>query len=268
MPPEPTAAALAAVLASPRAVAAHDRAGWVALFTAEAVVNDPVGSRPHLGTAVIARFYDTFIAPNTIEFRVDHDIACPTTVFRDLTIETTMSTGAMVAVPMHLKYDVVQRDGAWRIAELAAHWELGPMIWQLLRTGAPGLLAATRLGPQLLRHQGLDGALAFLRALISVGRTGKRRTARMFAAAATTDIATLRILLGDHATLELPAGHRVTLEEFTNRTRNMRWDKLIAAGRSVTATVWIGTERGIAVIDFAAGTARVTTVRVYLDHAS
>jgi hypothetical protein len=40
---------IAAVERSPQAAAAHDRAGWVGLFTADARVEDPVGSRPHLG---------------------------------------------------------------------------------------------------------------------------------------------------------------------------------------------------------------------------
>ncbi|MBL7660525.1 transporter, partial [Escherichia coli] len=37
---------LAAVERSPQAAAAHDRAGWVGLFTGDARVEDPVGSQP------------------------------------------------------------------------------------------------------------------------------------------------------------------------------------------------------------------------------
>ena len=70
--PAPTVAELlAAVGRSPAAVAVHDRAAWVGLFSDGARVNDPVGSRPHVGRAAIEKFYDTFIAPNTITFHVN-----------------------------------------------------------------------------------------------------------------------------------------------------------------------------------------------------
>lgn len=39
---------LAAVERSPHAAAAHDRAGWVGLFTGDGRVEDPVGSRWNL----------------------------------------------------------------------------------------------------------------------------------------------------------------------------------------------------------------------------
>lgn len=59
---------LAAVERSPQAAAAHDRAGWVGLFTGDARVEDPVGSQPQVGHEAIGRFYDTFIGPRDITF--------------------------------------------------------------------------------------------------------------------------------------------------------------------------------------------------------
>ncbi|MEV0297737.1 ketosteroid isomerase family protein [Nocardia sp. NPDC050710] len=266
MPLDPTAEdLLAAVQASPRAVAAHDRTAWVDLFGTDAAVNDPVGSRPHIGRAAIERFYDTFIGPNTIAFDVRRDIVARQTVLRDLFIATTMSTGATVRVPMHLRYDLAEVDGEWKIARLAAHWELAPMIVQLLRTGLPGLGAALKLGPQLVVNQGVSGAIGMMRALISVGRAGKSATTELFTAAAATDIGRVRGLLGDRVALELPAGTPVSVEEFTNRARNMRWDKLIAAGRTVTATVELGNAHGIAIVGFAPNAARITGIEVFLD---
>jgi Nuclear transport factor 2 (NTF2) domain len=61
-------ALLAAVERSPEAAAAHDRAGWVGLFTVDGRIEDPVGSRSHVGQAQIGRFYDTFIGPRDIAF--------------------------------------------------------------------------------------------------------------------------------------------------------------------------------------------------------
>lgn len=265
MPLDPSIAALlTTVEASPRAVAAHDKPAWVALFTEDAEINDPVGSRPHIGRAAIERFYDTFIGPNTITFRVDRDLVHPPTALRDLTIETTMSTGATVFVPMHLRYRLVERDGVWKIAHLAAHWELAGMIWQLLRTGWPGIAAALKLGPQLIVNQGFGGMLGLMRALGAVGRGGKRATTQVFAAAAGTDLPRVRELLGTRADIELPVGTPVSAEEFTNRARNMQWSKVIAAGRTVTASVRLGDAAGVAVVEFATNSNRIATLRFHL----
>lgn len=38
---------------------ADDREGWLALFTDDAVLEDPVGSTPHEGREAIAAFWDT-----------------------------------------------------------------------------------------------------------------------------------------------------------------------------------------------------------------
>ncbi|WP_330228959.1 ketosteroid isomerase family protein [Nocardia sp. NBC_00508] len=265
MPLDPTPAALrTAVEASPRAVAAHDKAAWVDLFTDDAQVNDPVGARPQIGRAAIERFYDTFIGPNTIAFRVDRDLVHPPTVLRDLTIVTTMPTGATVFVPMHLRYRLVEQDGVWKITYLAAHWELAAMIWQLLRTGLPGIAAALKLGPQVIVNQGFGGMLGLMRALGGVGRGGKRATTKVFAAAASTDLPRVRELLGNRADIELPVGTPVSTEEFTNRARNMRWKKVIAAGRTVTASVRLGDASGVAVVEFATNSNHIATIQFHL----
>jgi len=264
MPTEPTAAdLLEAVQASPRAVAAHDKTTWVGLFAPDAAVNDPVGSTPHIGAEAIGRFYDTFIAPNTIAFHVDRDLVAGRTVVRDLSIATTMSTGATVLVPMHLRYDLADDD--LRITRLAAHWELAPMVLQLLRTGLPGLGAATVLGPRLVRNQGMGGALGMTKALTGVGRAGKSVVSRLFAAAADTDLAAVRELLSDRAEVALPAGNPVSVEEFTNRARNIRWNKTLAAGRWVTTSIEIGSAHGVAMIEFAPSSLHIVRLEVFLD---
>ncbi|WP_040797859.1 nuclear transport factor 2 family protein [Nocardia higoensis] len=266
MPPEPTAADLpAAVQASPRAVAAHDKDAWVGLFAPDAAVNDPVGSTPHIGPAAIGRFYDTFIAPNTIAFHVDRDLIAGHTVVRDLSIETTMSTGATVLVPMHLRYDLADAPGGLRITRLAAHWELAPMVLRLLRTGLPGLGAAAVLGPRLIRNQGIGGALGMTKALTGVGRAGKSVVSRLFAAAADTDLPAVRELLSDRAEIAVPAGRRVSVEEFTNRARNLRWEKMLAAGRWITTSIEIGAAHGVAMIEFAPKSLHITRLEIFLD---
>ncbi|MFD3744890.1 nuclear transport factor 2 family protein [Nocardia sp. NPDC058633] len=256
---------LAAVLASPRAVAAHDKAAWVGLFAENAAVHDPYGSREHLGPDAIGRFYNVFIAPNAIVFRVDRDLVAGHTVVRDLHIETTMSTGATVTVPMHLRYDLVGTDGGWRIVRLAAHWELATMIARLLRTGPSGLLAGAKLGPQLVAELGVGGAMGMMRALRGVGGSGKRIVRRLFTAAASGDSAGVRALLDERTVLELPAGHPISVAEFADRTRKMQWDKMIAAGRTVSVSVRVGASQGVAFVDFAPDSTRIARVTVFLD---
>ena len=52
---------LALVERSPKAVAAHDKAGWLAIFAEYNIVEDPVGSRPH-----ISGIYDKYYSYNII----------------------------------------------------------------------------------------------------------------------------------------------------------------------------------------------------------
>lgn len=97
---------LAAVERSPQAAAEHDRAAWVALFTPDGRIEDPVGSRPHLGRTQIGRFYDTFIAPRDIRFHRDLDIVFGTTVLRDLELEVAMGPAVTMYIPAFLRYDL------------------------------------------------------------------------------------------------------------------------------------------------------------------
>eukprot|EP01133_Synstelium_polycarpum_P026847 gene26847-32313_t len=107
---------MAVVEGSPKAVGAHDRSTWVALFAGDGQVNDPVGSRPHNGQAAIESFYDT--------------------------LATEMSTGVVLDVPMHLRYDLVGEPDSLRIGTLYAHWELATMLSQLATAGVAGVKAA------------------------------------------------------------------------------------------------------------------------------
>ncbi|GAB2564249.1 nuclear transport factor 2 family protein [Nocardia heshunensis] len=264
MPANPTAAELlATVEASPKAVGAHDKAAWVGLFADDGSVEDPVGSRPHVGRAAIERFYDTFIAPNGIAFDVTNDVVCGMTVFRDLTIATTMSTGVTLHVPMHLRYDLADVDGSLRIRVLRAHWELAGMIGQLLGSGMQGLLAGAKLGPQLLGNQGVGGAIGFMSGLRGVGKPGKAAAGRLLDALGHGDAVAARAALAPVPRLEWGTDGVMSLEDFTTRVKGLRWSKAIAAGRTVTATVETRQGRGIAELDFTAGL-RIESARIFV----
>ena len=125
---------LAAVERSPQAAAAHDRAGWVGVFTADGRIEDPVGSRPHVGHAQIGRFYDTFIGPRDIKFHRDLDIVFGAVVLRDLELEVAMGPSVTMFIPAFVRYDLREANGEWQIAQLRAYWELPAMMLQFLRT--------------------------------------------------------------------------------------------------------------------------------------
>src|SRR4051812_23601963 len=102
---------VAFVAQSPRLCAAHDKDGWCSLFATDGQINDPIGSQPHDGRAAIENFYDTLIAPNLLSFDVEKDTVCGMTVVRDLHINTVMSTGVRIAVPMHIRYVLKDEAG-------------------------------------------------------------------------------------------------------------------------------------------------------------
>jgi ketosteroid isomerase-like protein len=114
---------------SQAAVRAKDRAAWLSLFAADAVVQDPIGPSPfdeagtgHRGTAAIAAFYDSVIAPNeSITFEIESSYLCGDEVADAGVIRTVLPGGRHVAV-VHGVY-TYRVNGAGQIAALRAYWE-------------------------------------------------------------------------------------------------------------------------------------------------
>lgn len=211
---------LDAVERSPRAAAAHDRAAWVGLFTDDGRVEDPVGSRPHVGHTQISRFYDTFIGPRDVTFHVDADIVVGTTVVRDVTLEVVMAPGVCLMVPAFIRYDLRLTESGWRITSLRAYWELGAMLTQFLRSGPRSVPVSMRLCTALLRNQRPSGTVAFLAALGGPGARAKRL-------------------------VEAALANGRLREDL----RNCRWHKVIAAGTTVAAAVVTTAGPGVVVVD-------------------
>ncbi|MGB6453014.1 MAG: nuclear transport factor 2 family protein [Streptosporangiaceae bacterium] len=114
---------------SQAAVKAKDRATWLSLFAADAVVQDPIGPSPfdatgagHHGAAAIAAFYDTVIAPNEeITFEIERSYLCGNEVADVGVIRTVLPGGRHAAiVPGVYTY---RSNGAGQIAALRAFWE-------------------------------------------------------------------------------------------------------------------------------------------------
>jgi len=160
------------VRASPAAVAAHDKAGWIALFDDDYVIEDPVGWKQVRG-AEISSFWDAFIAPNDIHFAVTHDWIDELHVVRDVTVETTLGSGLLVRTPAHLRYELVEREGGLKVARMAAHWEVAPNVRQLMKPRATHLRSMATMNASMLRNLGVADTARFAGAVRSVGARGK-----------------------------------------------------------------------------------------------
>lgn len=117
-----------ASLASMRAVEAGDRAAWLGLFAADAVVEDPIGPSPmdpsgegHRGPEAIAAFWDSMIGPNQVRFVIERSHVAGNEVANVGTITTRMPDGAVVHTDLVITYRVGD-DG--RVTALRAYWEL------------------------------------------------------------------------------------------------------------------------------------------------
>jgi hypothetical protein len=242
---------LAAVERSPQAAAAHDRAGWVALFTGDGRIEDPVGSWPHLGHEQIGRFYDTFIDPRDIKFHRDLDIVFGTVVLRDLELEVAMGSAVTMYIPAFLRYDLREANGEWRIGELRAYWELPAMMLQFLRTGSGAARPALQLSGALLSNQGWRGTAGFMIGFRRAGARHQRLVKTFLDAVARGDtFAAARVLspnaaitLGDHDTLDLG--------ELLGQLDGAGSTKTISSGPTVVISLNSGHGRGIMFADVA-----------------
>jgi hypothetical protein len=271
---------LALVERSPAAVAAHDKNAWLALFARYNLVEDPVGSAPHVsgvydsreghrGRGRLSRFYDTFIAPNTIRFHVDRDIVCAYHVVRDLTIEIAMSPQVVVHVPVHLLYELTVEAGELKVFRLAAHWELLPMLRQQAATGRPFLAVGTASAVRMLRYQGVMGMAGFMRALSSVGAQGKAQVDRFARYFNAGDRQALAGLFAD-AGVKIAFPHarsQLSIAACAGEGGEFSFSKLLAAGNVVSATlVYRRAERvahGVALFELDRRTLRIVALSFY-----
>ncbi len=274
---------LAQVKKSPAAVAIHDKAAWMDIFAQYHVVEDPVGSSPHIGgifdaTAgtrghgALGRFFDTFIAPNEIVFDVRQDMVCGNHVLRDLTINLKMSPKVSATVPMHLLYELVQEGEQWKIVRLAAYWELIPMVTQLLAKGFASMGVLSALTLRMLKYQGFGGMLGFAKAAINIGSHGKQALGAVVQA--LNDRNTQALLQQfDHsgACVFAPVGEAATtpaafVDAFQGQ---LAIEKVMAAGDAVTASFKLTQDgqntAGVLIAEFNRRSKKISQLRFYFD---
>ena len=253
---------LAAVERSPQAAGAHDREGWVGLFTTDGRVEDPAGSRPHRGRAQIERFYDTFIRPRDITFHRGVDVVSGSTVVRDLTLEVRMGPSVTMMIPAYLRSDL---DAALRITRLQAFWELPTMMWQFARTGTAAVPVGLGLLGALLRNQGPSGTAGFLTGFRGATSRGKHHLAELLDDAVAGDQVAVKRRLGDSAQLTGADGERMGTSELVARLHGGRWDGMLRAGHTVVARVQRDGHRLIPFADVDTRPTQIRAVRVFAD---
>jgi hypothetical protein len=253
---------LAAVERSPQAFTVHDRDSWVGVFSTDARVEDPVGSRPHVGYEQIYRFYDTFIGPRDIKFHRDLDIVFDTVVLRDLELEVSMGSTVTMYIPAFLRYDLREANGHWRIAELRAYWELPAMMLQFLRTGWRAASPALQLSRGLVVNQGLRGTAGFMAGFRRVGARHKKLAETFLGAVARKDQPALRAL-SPTAPITLGDNDPLDLAELVEQLNGASWTKVISAGRTVAVSLNSGHGRGIIFADVAWRANAINQIRYF-----
>ncbi|MEU0873572.1 nuclear transport factor 2 family protein [Nocardia brasiliensis] len=118
------------------AVQARDKEAWLNLFSADALVEDPVGpshfdaeGKGHQGRDAISAFWDNAIAPNdSIEFLFDDSFACGNEVAYTGKVRSQHNGQILDAAGVFI-YKV---DDTGKIAAVRAFWE-GERTMQTMR---------------------------------------------------------------------------------------------------------------------------------------
>jgi ketosteroid isomerase-like protein len=171
---------LALAMTSPEVVARHDKSAWLALFTPDASVEDPVGSGAHIGARRLASFWDVFIAPNQVTFHPQREHVSGDTVVRHVRIATVTP---VATEPFEISAIVEYRVRGARLASLRAFWEPRHAVLWHARKGLRGLAGLSRHGVRMVGGLGLGAAMGFGAALRpGVSRAAGRALAERLAA--------------------------------------------------------------------------------------
>lgn len=251
---------------SPACVAAQDREGWLALFTRDGVVEDPVGAAPNQ-RAALGAFYDTFIAGNEIRFEVAEDLVGAHEVVRDVVIHTRLSTGLELQVPAYLIYEVADEDGAPRIRRLRAVWDLRRRSLGALTAGPRGLVTLSVISLRMLKNQGLAATLGYSRGLTrGIFGRGEQVLGRLADALGAGD-REAAALFAEDAFVDPPAGTRQPARAWCERGEALAFEvaRVISAGWTTAFRFSLLDQpgRGVAFLEFAPGTQKIAALRFF-----
>ncbi len=108
-------------------VSKRDRAGWLALFADDAVVQDPVGKsvldpagEGHKGKEAIGKFWDMIIAGGEFKYRMDQSFPCGDECANYWCGINQRPDGTVFEVPMVTIYKV---NAQGKLVSLRAFWD-------------------------------------------------------------------------------------------------------------------------------------------------
>jgi hypothetical protein len=241
---------------SPEIAGQHDKERWLALYSDDAILEDPVGTPPsHKGRRPgrlgdeLGRFYEAFIASSQIEILSRRDIVSDMLVFRAVDIHTTnLKTGLKMKVPANLLYEIVEGGGRLVIGRMQAHWELNRMTRILMSEGFVGMRTIAVMNWSMLRAFGPKWLFAYFKSSQQgVGRAGKElveRLARDFAQDRTGSFAS-------DALVHLPGAATASPSRFAEGCTALEVRDLLASGPTVSglaALEWGGRSRDAAFV--------------------
>ena len=225
--------------ASPEIAGRHDKEGWLALYSDDAVVEDPVGTpASHKGRRLgrlgdeLGRFYEAFIAESGINIVARHEIVSDMYVFRAVDIHTTnLKTGLEMKVPANLLYEIVTRDGERAIRRMQAHWEVNRMGRIVMSQGLLGMWTIATMNWLMLRAFGPKWLVSYFKATQQgVGRVGKELVEQL-AIPSGHDASQA---FAPAATVELPGGATASVAEFLEGCTQLAARDLLASGHTVS----------------------------------
>jgi len=264
---------------SPRAVKAQDKTAWINIFAKQYHLEDPVGSKLKVSPegeadplGPLSRFYDTFMAPNEIEFDVRRDLVCGNHVMRDLTLHVKMAGKLDSFVPMHLLYELVEEEGRYKVSRLEAHWEFEATNKAVMSNGFSALPIMLGMTKRMIKHLGWRGMLAFGASSKTVGEAGKQQVQAFVEALAQRDQTALTALLEQNsAAVHLPYGEPpIDIKQLLEKMQGtLQLSKILAAGNRITASIAVteqGQSReGVVLFRLNAKTLKIQEVYFYLE---
>ena len=225
--------------ASPEIAGQHDKERWLALYSDDAVLEDPVGTpASHKGRRVgrlgdeVGRFYEAFIARSGIDMVTRKDIVSDMHVFRAVDIHTTnLQTGMKMTVPANLLYEIVHRDGRLQIRSMHAHWELNRMSRAIMGEGLLGARTIAVMNWSMLRAFGPKWLMRYFQASQQgVGRKGRELVERLASEVGQDGAG----LFADGAAVELPGAATASVREFLEGCTSLSLRDVLASGRTVS----------------------------------
>ena len=155
-----------------------------------------------------------------------------------------MGSAVTMTIPALLRYDLRDVNGEWKIARLRAYWELPAMLVQFLRNGASAVPATIQLSLGLVRNQRLRGTAGFAAGFRRVGSGHKKLVDTFLSAVGAGDAPGAQRTLSPDAATTLGEDEAVSIAELVARCRGASAPRLIAAGRTVAASITSAHERG------------------------